>query len=172
MTDRPYNVLFLTTGNSARSIIAEAILNKLGGGKFRGYSAGSQPKGQVHPEALQLLASLGYGIAGLRSKSLAEFLKEPQFDFVLTVCDDVASEAPPIWPGQPATAHWGIADPPEAKGTLAQVSLAFKEAYRLLNQRISIFAALPLRSLDRLSLQKKLREIGEMEGATTLPERS
>ena len=117
MTERPYNVLFLTTGNSARSIIAEAILNKLGAGKFRGYSAGSQPKGQVHPETLQMLASLGYDTAGLRSKSLAEFLKEPQFDFVLTVCDDIASEAPPIWPGQPTTAHWGIADPAEVKGT-------------------------------------------------------
>ena len=103
---------------------------------------------------------------------MAEFLKEPQFDFVLTVCDDVASEAPPIWPGQPTTAHWGIADPAEAKGTPAQVSLAFKEAYRLLNQRISIFTALPLRSLDQLSLQNKLQEIGEMEGATTPPERS
>ena len=170
MTDRPYNVLFLTTGNSARSIIAEAILNKLGAGKFHGYSAGSQPKGEVHPEALRLLASLGYDTAGLRPKSSAEFLKEPPFDFVLTVCDDVANEAPPVWPGQPTTAHWGIADPAEAKGTPAQVSLAFKEAYRLLNQRISIFTALPLRSLDQLSLQNKLQEIGEMEGATTLPD--
>ena len=166
MTDRPYNVLFLTTGNSARSIIAEAILNKTGAGKFRAYSAGSQPKDRVHPETLQMLATLGYDTAGLRSKSLAEFLKEPQFDFVLTVCDDVANEAPPIWPGQPTTAHWGIADPAEAKGTPTQISLAFKEAYRLLNQRISIFAALPLRSLDQLSLQNKLREIGETEGAT------
>ena len=170
MTDRPYTVLFLTTGNSARSIIAEAILNRIGAGKFHGYSAGSQPKGQVHPETLNLLASLGYNTTGLRSKSLAEFVKEPQFDFVLTVCDDVASEAPPIWPGRPTTAHWGIADPAEAKGTPAQVSLAFKEAYRLLNQRISIFTALPLRSLDQLSLQNKLQEIGEMEGATTLPD--
>ena len=172
MTDRPYNVLFLTTGNSARSIIAEAILNKIGIGKFRGYSAGSQPRGQVHPETLQLLESLGYDTTGLRSKSLAEFLQEPQFDFVLTVCDDVASEAPPIWPGRPTTAHWGIADPAETKGTPAQVSLAFKETYRLLNQRISIFTALPLRSLDQLCLRNKLQEIGEMEGATTLPERS
>ena len=172
MTDRPYNVLFLTTGNSARSIIAEAILNKIGAGKFHGYSAGSQPKDQVHPETLQLLATLGYDTAGLRSKSLAEFLKEPQFDFVLTVCDDVASEAPPIWPGQPTTAHWGIADPAEAKGSSAQILLAFKEAYRMLNQRISIFTALSLRSLDQLSLQNKRQEIGEMEGATTLPARS
>jgi len=172
MIDRRYNVLFLTTGNSARSIIAEAILNKIGAGKFRAYSAGSQPKDQVHPETLQMLASLGYDTAGLRSKSLAEFLKEPQFDFVLTVCDDVASEAPPTWPGQPMTAHWSIADPAQVKDTPAQVSLAFKEAYRLLNQRISIFTALPLRSLDQLSLQNKLQEIGEMQGATTLPKRS
>jgi arsenate reductase (thioredoxin) len=172
MTDRPYNVLFLTTGNSARSIIAEAILNKIGAGKFRGYSAGSQPKGQLHPETLQLLASLGYDTAGFRSKSWAEFLNGPQFDFVLTVCDDAASEAPPIWPNQPTTAYWGIADPAETKGTPAQVSLAFKEAYRLLNQRISIFSALPLRSLDQLSLQNKLQEIGQMEGGTRLPERS
>ena len=172
MTDRPYNVLFLTTGNSARSIIAEAILNKIGAGKFCGYSAGTQPKSQLHPETLQLLASLGHDTAGLRSKSLTEFLKGPQFDFVLTVCDDVANEAPPIWPGHPTTAHWGIADPAEAKGTPAQVSLAFKEAYRLLNQRISILAALPLRSLDQLSLQNKLREIGEMQGATTPLERT
>jgi protein-tyrosine-phosphatase len=107
MTDRPYNVLFLTTGNSARSIIAEAILNKIGAGKFRGYSAGSQPKGQVHPETLQLLASLGYDTAGLRSKSLVEFVKEPQFDFVLTVCDDVASEASPICPGRPTNGSLG-----------------------------------------------------------------
>jgi protein-tyrosine-phosphatase len=134
------------TRNAARSIIAEAILNKIGTGKFRGYSAGSEPKGLVHPETLQLLASLGYDTTGFRSKSLAELLKEPQFDFVRTVCDDPASEAPPIWPGQPTTAHWGIADPAEVKGTPAQVSLAFKEAYRLLNQRTSIFAALPLRS--------------------------
>jgi arsenate reductase (thioredoxin) len=172
MTDRPYNVLFLSTANSARSIIAEAILNKIGAGRFRGYSAGCQPKGQVHPQTSQLLASLGHDIAGLRSKSLAEFLDEPQFDFVLTLCDDVAIETPPTWPGQPTTAHWGIADPAEAKGTQAQVSLAFKEAYRMLNQRIGIFAALPLRSLDKLSLQKKVQEIGEMEGATRLPERS
>jgi protein-tyrosine-phosphatase len=172
MTDRSYNVLFLTTGNSARSIIAEAILNKIGVGKFRGYSAGSQPKGQVHAETLRLLASIDYDTAGLRSNSLTEFVKEPQFDFVLTVCDDVANETSPIWPGRPTTAHWGIADPAEAKGTPAQISLAFKEAYRLLNQRISIFTALPLRSLDQLSLQNKLQEIGELEGATTPPERS
>jgi protein-tyrosine-phosphatase len=124
VNDRPYNVLFLTTGNSVRSILAEAILNKVGAGKFRGYSAGSRAKGHVHPETLRLLASLGYDTTDLRSKSLDELLKGPQFNFVLTVCDDVASEAPPIWPGQPTTAHWGIADPAEAKGTPASLSTA------------------------------------------------
>ncbi|MGC1561325.1 MAG: arsenate reductase ArsC [Bradyrhizobium sp.] len=174
MADHPYNVLFLCTGNSARSIIAEAILNKTGKGAFRAYSAGSQPKGQVNPHALQLLESLGYDTAGFHSKSWDEFAKAdaPKFDFVFTVCDNAAAEACPVWPGQPMTAHWGIADPAEAKGTPAQVSMAFKEAYRLLNQRIGIFTSLPLRSLDRLSLRAKLRDIGEMEGATKTSERT
>jgi arsenate reductase len=168
MTDHPYNVLFLCTGNSARSIIAEAILNKLGAGNFRAYSAGSQPKGQINPNTIQLLQSLGYETAGYRSKSWDEFAKagEPKFDFVFTVCDNAAAEACPVWPGQPMTAHWGIPDPAEATGTPAEVALAFKDAYRLLNQRISIFTALPLRSLGRLTLQGKLREIGHMEGST------
>jgi arsenate reductase (thioredoxin) len=168
MADRPYNVLFLCTGNSARSIIGEAILNKLGAGIFRAYSAGSQPKGRINPNTLQLLQSLGYDTSGYRSKSWDEFAKagEPKFDFVFTVCDSAAAEACPVWPGQPMTAHWGIADPAEATGTPAEIALAFKEAYRLLNQRISIFTALPLRSLDRLSLQSKLRDIGDMEGST------
>ncbi len=170
--DRPFNVLFLCTGNSARSVIGEAILNKLGNGNFRAYSAGSNPKGQVHPETLRLLQSLGYETAGFRSKSWTEFVREPQFDFVFTVCDNAAAETCPVWPGQPMTAHWGIPDPAEATGTPAEVAFAFKEAYRLLNQRIGIFTALPLRSLDKLSLKGKLREIGEMEGATKVPERS
>jgi len=172
MADHPYNVLFLCTGNSARSILAETILNKVGAGKFHAYSAGSHPKGQVHSETLRLLQSLGYDITGLRSKSWIEFLKEPHFDFVFTVCDNAASETCPIWPGQPLTAHWGIADPAEAKGTPAEVSLAFKEAYRLLNQRISTFTSLPLRSLGQLAVQNKLHEIGSMEGATKLSERT
>jgi len=174
MTDRPYNVLFLCTGNSARSIIAEAILNKISAGKFRAYSAGSQPKGQVNPHALQLLESLGYDTVGLGSKSWHELTKPgaPKFDFVFTVCDNAAAEACPVWPGQPMTAHWGIPDPAEAKGNPAEVSMAFKEAYRLLSQRISIFTALPLRSLDRLTLRTKLRVIGEMEGATQASERT
>jgi protein-tyrosine-phosphatase len=171
MADHPYNVLFLCTGNSARSIIAEAILNKAGAGKFRAYSAGSKPKGRVHLETLKLLRNLGFDTTGFRSKSWVEFLKEPQFDFVFTVCDNAAEEVCPIWPGQPMTAHWGIPDPAEAIGKPAEIALAFKEAYRLLYQRISIFVSLPLRSLDQLSLGTKLREIGEMEGATRVPER-
>jgi arsenate reductase (thioredoxin) len=171
MSGRPYSVLFLCTGNSARSIIAEAILNKLGAGKFRAYSAGSHPTGHVHPETSRLLRNLGYDTTGFRSKSWVEFLKEPQFDFVFTVCDDAAKEVCPIWPGHPMTAHWGIPDPARATGNPAEIALAFKDAYRLLNQRISIFVSLPLHSLDQISILKKLREIGEMEGATRVPER-
>ena len=168
MTDRPFNVLFLCTGNSARSILAEAILNKLGAGKFRAYSAGSQPKGQVHPETIRLLRSLDYDTSGFRSKSWAEFAKPgaPALDFVFTVCDNAAGETCPLWPGQPMTAHWGIPDPAAAEGSPAEVALAFKDAYRMLSQRIGIFTALPLRSLDRISLQSKLKEIGRLEGAT------
>jgi protein-tyrosine-phosphatase len=166
LAEHPYHVLFLCTGNSARSIIAEAILNKIGAGKFRAFSAGS-----VHPETLKLLRSLGYETKNFRSKSWVEYLKEPQFDFVFTVCDNAAAEACPIWPGQPMTAHWGIPDPAEAKGNEAEIALAFKEAYRLLNQRISIFVALPLRSLDQLTIKSRLHEIGEMEGATRAAER-
>jgi arsenate reductase len=171
MTGAPYNVLFLCTGNSARSIIAEAILNKVGGGKFRAYSAGSQPKGQVHVETLRLLRSLGYDTTDFRSKSWVEFLKAPQFDFVFTVCDNAAEEVCPIWPGQPLTAHWGIPDPAAATGNPAEIALAFKEASRLLNQRIGVFVALPLHALDQLTIAHKLREIGEMEGATRVTER-
>ena len=166
--DQPFNALFLCTGNSARSIMAEAILNKLGPGKFRAYSAGSQPKGQVHPEALRLLQSLGYDTSGFRSKSWHEFTKPgaPAVDFAFTVCDNAAGETCPVWPGQPMTAHWGVPDPAEAKGSEAEIALAFKDAYRMLHQRIAIFAALPLRSLDQLTLQSRLREIGRMTNAT------
>ncbi len=158
----PYNVLFLCTGNSARSVMAEAILNKVGAGKFRAFSAGSQPKGQVHPETIRLLQSLGHDMAGVCSKSWQEFAKPgaPALDFVFTVCDNAAGETCPIWPGQPMTAHWGVPDPAEAKGTEAEIALAFKDAYRMLNQRIGIFSALPIRSLDQLTLQKRLKEIG------------
>jgi arsenate reductase len=168
VADRPYNVLFLCTGNSARSILAEAILNKVGDGKFCAFSAGSQPKGQIHPLTLQLLHDLQYDIAGLRSKSWNEFAKPgaPSLDFVFTVCDNAAGETCPVWPGQPMTAHWGIPDPAAATGSVAEVGLAFKDAHRMLRQRIAAFAALPVKSLDRLSLQAKLRDIGRMEGAT------
>jgi protein-tyrosine-phosphatase len=168
MAVRPTNVLFLCTGNSARSIIAEAILNRLGAENFHAYSAGSKPKGQVHPATIDLLQSLGYDTSGYRSKSWDEFARaaEPKFDFVFTVCDNAAAEACPVWPGQPMTAHWGIPDPAEATGSPAEIALAFKDAYRLLHQRIGIFTALPLRSLDRLSLQSKLHDIGGLEGST------
>lgn len=163
MADRPFNALFLCTGNSARSIMAEAILNKLGQGKFRAYSAGSQPKGQVNPSTIKLLQGLGYDTSGFCSKSWSEFVKPgaPPLDFVFTVCDNAAGEACPVWPGQPMTAHWGIPDPAEARGSEAEIALAFKDAYRMLFQRIGIFTALPIRSLDKLSLQNKLREIGQ-----------
>ena len=168
MTDRPFNVLFLCTGNSARSIMAEAILNRVGAGKFQAFSAGSQPKGQVHPEAARLLQSFDFDTKRFRSKSWNEFAKPgaPVLDFVFTVCDSAAGEACPYWPGQPMTAHWGIPDPAATQGAAAKVALAFKDAYRMLSQRIGVFAALPIRSLDKMSLQAKLKEIGRMEGAT------
>ena len=163
----PYNVLFLCTGNSARSIMAEAILNKTGVGKFRAYSAGSQPKGQVHPEATRLLQSLGYDTSRFRSKSWHEFSRPgaPSLDFVFTVCDNAAGEACPLWPGQPMTAHWGVPDPAEARGTEAEVALAFKDAYRMLNQRIGIFTSLPLSGLDRMTVQARLHQIGKIATA-------
>jgi arsenate reductase (thioredoxin) len=168
MADRLYNVLFLCTGNSARSVLAEAILNRIGAGKFRAYSAGSQPKGQVNPYTIQILDRLGYDTAGLRSKSWNEFARQgaPEFDFIFTVCDDAAGEVCPVWPGKPMTAHWGIPDPAAATGTPAEIAVAFSDAYRMLHRRIDVFAALPLKSLDALTLQARLREIGRMEGAT------
>lgn len=168
MSDRPFNVLFLCTGNSARSIIAEAILNRLGVGRFVAYSAGSQPKGEINPRTIELLQNFGYDTSGFRSKSWAEFAEPgaPPLDFVFTVCDNAAGEACPLWPGQPMTAHWGLPDPAEASGSPAEIALAFKDAYRMLHQRIGAFAALPIRSLDQLSLQKRLKDIGRTEGAT------
>jgi arsenate reductase (thioredoxin) len=167
MTDRAFNVLFLCTGNSARSILAEAILNKVGNGKFQAYSAGSQPKGQVNSNTIHLLRGLGYDTSGFRSKSWSEFAKPeaPPLNFVFTVCDNAAGEECPVWPGQPMTAHWGVPDPAEVRGSAAEVALAFKDAYRMLFQRIGIFTALPIRSLDRLSLQNRLREIGRTADA-------
>jgi arsenate reductase len=168
MTGRHFNVLFLCTGNSARSVIAEAILNELGAGKFHAYSAGSQPKGQVNPNTIALLDGLGYDTSGFRSKSWNEFAKpgSPPLDFVFTVCDNAAGEACPYWPGQPMTAHWGVPDPAAATGSPAEVAMAFKDAYRMLHQRIAVFAALPIKSLDTFSLQAKLKEIGRLDGAT------
>jgi arsenate reductase (thioredoxin) len=167
VSDRPFNVLFLCTGNSARSIMAEAILTKVGAGKFRAYSAGSQPRDQVHPETTMLLQGLGFDMSGFRSKSWLEFEQPgaPALDFVFTVCDDAAGETCPVWPGQPVTAHWGIPDPAGATGSAAEIALAFKVAYRMLHQRIAVFTALPLRSLDQLTLQNKLKEIGHLDGA-------
>jgi arsenate reductase len=168
MADRVYNVLFLCTGNSARSIIAEAILNKDSRGQFRAFSAGSQPKGSVNPRTLDLLRKLNYDVSKMRSKSWAEFAKSdaPQLDFVFTVCDNAAGESCPLWPGQPITAHWGIPDPAEATGSEAEIALAFKDAYRMLKRRIDLFLALPIAKLDRLVLHARLKEIGRGEGAT------
>ena len=168
MSGRPFNVLFLCTGNSARSIIAEAILNKLGAGTFRAYSAGSQPRATVNPHTIHLLQSLGYETSGFRSKSWSEFAEAgaPALDFVFTVCDNAAGETCPFWPGQPMTAHWGVPDPAEATGSPAEIALAFKDTYRMLRQRIAVFIALPMRSLDALSLQQRLKEIGRMDGAS------
>jgi len=165
---RAFNVLFLCTGNTARSILAEAILAKDGGGRFRAFSAGSQPKGIVNPFALRVLGSAGYPTDGLRSKSWQEFAAPgaPVMDFVFTVCDSAAGEACPVWPGQPMTAHWGIEDPAAVEGTDIEKEAAFVAAFRYLKNRISVFTALPVASLDRLTLQAKLDAIGRSEGAT------
>jgi len=167
MPQQPFNVLFLCTGNSARSIMAEAIINREGPGKFKGYSAGSVPKGAVNPRTLDLLGKLNYDVSGFRSKSWEEFAKPeaPRLDFVLTVCDNAANETCPVWPGQPMTAHWGVPDPAEVRGNAAEVALAFADIYRMLNNRISIFVNLPLASLDKLSLQRKLDDIGRSREA-------
>jgi protein-tyrosine-phosphatase len=147
--------------------MAEAILNKIGIGHFHAYSAGSHPKGQVHPETIRLLDSLGYDTTNLRSKSWTEFsgFGAPSLDFVFTVCDNAAGEACPVWPGRPITAHWGIPDPAEATGTAAEVAIAFHNAYRMLHRRLSAFAAVPVHSLDKITLQATLRDIGRMAGA-------
>jgi arsenate reductase len=164
MADTPYNVLFLCTGNSARSIMAEAIIDRLGQGRFKGFSAGSHPKGEVHPFARDLLKRLNFATDTIRSKSWDEFAGQgaPRMDFVFTVCDDAAKEECPYWPGQPMTAHWGLPDPAAAPGNEAERRLAFADAFRMLNNRISIFVSLPMKSLDKLSLQKRLDEIGRV----------
>ncbi|PZF78925.1 arsenate reductase ArsC [Aestuariivirga litoralis] len=164
MADRNYNVLFLCTGNSARSIFGEAILNKAGHGRFTAFSAGSRPAGAIHPYAEDLLRQLGYPLSGLRSKGWDGFSGQdsPKLDFVFTVCDDAAAETCPAWPGQPLSAHWGVPDPVKVTGTEAERRLAFADAYRMLNNRISAFINLPIASLDRLSLKNRLDEIGKL----------
>ncbi|MFG1361364.1 arsenate reductase ArsC [Xanthobacter pseudotagetidis] len=163
-----YNVLFLCTGNSARSILAEGILAQEGAGRFRAFSAGSAPKGAVNPFALKTLKGFGYPHEGFRSKSWQEFAAAgaPVMDFVFTVCDSAAGEACPVWPGQPMTAHWGIEDPAAVEGSDIAKEAAFNAAFRYLKNRISVFAALPIAKLDRLALGTKLREIGRLDGAT------
>lgn len=170
MSDRrTYNVLFLCTGNSARSILGEVLLNHWGKGKFKAYSAGSQPKGAVHPLALGLLRTMKLPTDGLRSKSWNEFAKPdaPVMDFVITVCDNAANEICPIWPGQPITAHWGIPDPAAADGGEAERAAAFRDAYRRLDARIKLFIALPIEKLDRLMLQREAAKIGRIGLANT-----
>lgn len=168
MSDRVFNVLFLCTGNSARSVLAESILQKDGAGKFRAFSAGSQPKGEVNPWSLRVLKSLGYPHESFRSKSWDEFSgpHAPAMDFIFTVCDSAAGEACPVWLGYPTTAHWGIEDPAAVEGSDIEKERAFVEAFRLLKNRISAFIALPIATLDKLTLDTRLKEIGRMEGAT------
>jgi len=162
-----YNVLFLCTGNSARSILAEAILGRLGAGRFRAFSAGSFPKGEVHPAALRLLEQLDFDTSGFRSKSWDEFsgMEAPQLDFIFTVCGNAAGETCPVWPGKPMTAHWGLPDPAAVEGSEAEVAAAFADTYRMLTNRIELFLALPLDAIDAMSLQNRLRDIGNTAGA-------
>lgn len=164
MSDKVYNVLFLCTANSARSILGEAIINKLGKGRFKGFSAGSQPRGEVNPHSVLLLEKLGHDTSFARSKSWDEFAEDgaEQMDFIFTVCDSAAAETCPIWPGHPATAHWGVPDPVAVEGTEAEIGAAFGDAYRMLERRISAFLSLPLASIDKLALKQKLSDIGKM----------
>jgi arsenate reductase len=168
MTDKTFNVLFLCTGNSARSILAESVLRKIGAGKFNAFSAGSQPKGNVNPMALDVLVGHKFPTEGLRSKSWDEFAgaEAPQLDFIFTVCDNAAGESCPVWPGKPMTAHWGIEDPAAVEATDAEKRIAFTTALRYMKLPIAAFAALPLESLERISLTAKLQEIGQLEGST------
>ena len=172
MPDRIYNVLFLCTGNSARSILGEAVMNKLGDRRFRAYSAGSQPKGQVHPMALSVLQGLGFDTTDMRSKSWDEFAGAgaPQFDFIFTVCDNAAGETCPVWIGHPMTAHWGIEDPAAIEGEGQRE--AFLQALRYLQNRIALFLALPISSLDDMAMRRKLKDIGQSEGASAKAEAS
>ena len=174
MADRVYNVLFLCNGNSARSIFGEAILNDLGNGKFKAFSAGVDPKGEINPHTLDVLRAGGHDVSTLRSKSWHEFAKStglpgtPELDFVITVCDDAAGETCPTWPGEPMLAHWGIPDPAKSEGTPAEIALAFDEAYRMMRRRIELLLALPVEKLDRMVMTRHLKDIGRSEGATEL----
>jgi len=168
VSEKIYNVLFLCTGNTARSILAEGILARDGHGKFRAYSAGSQPKGMVNPFAIKVLQNFGYSTEGLSSKSWDVFASSdaPKMDFVFTVCDNAAGEACPLWPGQPMTAHWGIADPASVEGTDLDKERAFIEAFRFMRNRIQAFISLPMSAIDKMALKQELSTIGLMEGAT------
>lgn len=165
MAEKTYNVLFLCTGNSARSILAEALVEHWGRGRFKGYSAGSFPKGAVHPLALELLERLHLRTEGLRSKSWSEFASRgaPEMDFVFTVCDQAAGEACPVWPGNPVTAHWGVPDPAAVEGSEIAKRQAFREALRALESRITLLAALPIDKLDRLAIKRQVDEIGRTQ---------
>ena len=169
--NKAFNVLFICTGNSARSIMAEAVLNRAGQGRFPAFSAGSEPKGHIHPYALELLQRMHYEVGGLRSKSWLEFAgpDAPKLDFAFTLCDTAAAETCPVWPGQPMTAHWGLPDPAAATGTEAQIRLAFADTLRMLTNRINIFVSLPMKSLDLLTLQKQLDAIGKTKNAAPDP---
>jgi arsenate reductase len=171
MTERVFNVLFLCTGNSARSIMAEGILNQEGAGRFNAYSAGSQPRADVNPYALKTLAAYGYPTEGFRPKSWDEFASAdaPKLDFVFTVCDNAAGEVCPVWPGQPLTAHWGIEDPAAMEGSDIDKERAFNQAFRYLRNRISVFIAQPLATISQIALSRTLKEIGRIEGATNRP---
>jgi arsenate reductase (thioredoxin) len=164
MAARPYNVLFLCTGNSARSIMGEVLLNHWAKGRFRGYSAGSQPKDAIHPLTLELLRTMKLPAEGLRSKSWSEFAKPdaPQMDFVFTVCDQAAAETCPVWPGQPMTAHWGVPDPAAVQGSEAQKAAAFRDAYQRLDARIKLFVSLPFDKLERIALKREIDKIGRL----------
>lgn len=168
MSEKIYNVLFLCTGNTARSILAEGILARDGHGKFRAYSAGSQPKGMVNPFAIKVLQNFGYSTEGLSSKSWDVFASSdaPKMDFVFTVCDNAAGETCPLWPGQPMTAHWGIADPASVEGTDLDKERAFIEAFRFMRNRIQAFISLPMSAIDKMALKQELSTIGLMEGST------
>jgi protein-tyrosine-phosphatase len=172
--NKVFNVLFICTGNSARSIMAEAILSRAGQGRFRAFSAGSHPKGHIHPYAVDILKRLHYDVSGLRSKSWTEFTGPdgPKLDFAFTLCDDAAAEECPVWPGQPMTAHWGMPDPATKMGTIAEMHYAFADTMRMLTNRINIFVSLPMKSLDALTLQKQLDAIGKTKDTGPDPAKS